>query len=103
MGDTHPGDAQNAHGVRVWEVDKTWNSALAGRSKSQRYTWTSSNDVMSAQVSRCVHRRGAPEREPQSLHGRGQGRAPESTDVGSSEWVGRVEGMRSCMCKGLEL
>lgn len=47
-----------------------------------------SNDVMSAQVSRCVHRWGAQKREPQCLHGRGQGRSPKSADVGNSEWVG---------------
>lgn len=85
MGDAHPGDAQNALRVRVWEVGKTWNSTLAGRSKSQRYTWTSFNDVMSAQVSRCVHRWGAQKREPQSLHGRGQRRSRKSSDVGNSE------------------
>lgn len=36
------------------------------------------------------------------MGGGGQGRSPKSTDVGNSEWVERVEGMRNCVCKGLE-
>ena len=103
MGDTHPGDAQNAHGVSEWELGRTWDPALAGRSKSQRHTGMGSNDVINAHESSCVHRWAAQETEPQSLCGRGQGRSPESADTGNSERVGRVEDMRNCVCKGQEL
>lgn len=62
-----------------------------------------SNDVTNAHEFRCVHRWGAQETEPQSLYGRGEEMSPESADTGNSEWVGRVESMRTGACKGQEL
>lgn len=103
MGDTHLGDAQSAHGVSEWELGRTWDPALAGRSKSRRHTWMGSNDVINAHKSSCVHRWAAQETEPQSLCARGQRRSPESADTGNSERMGRVEDMRKCVCKGQEL
>lgn len=97
MGDTHSEDAQNAHGLRVWELGRT----CIGRSQSQRHMWMSSND-MSVHRSPSVCTGGEYRTGSHKVYMGGSGKVSWVSCL-VIQWVGRVEEMRNHIYKGLEL